>query len=103
MAALQSLGSLGLLHLFITLLFSFLIISLFVRVILSWLPMLTPGNPFVRFFTNITGPIYDPVYRVLPRMSISMLDLRATITLIFSWWALMVLERLILSAIPVTW
>ena len=103
MAALQSLGSLGLLHLFITLLFSFLIISLFVRVILSWLPMLTPGNPFVRFFTNITGPIYDPVYRVLPRMSISMLDLRATITLIFSWWALMVLERLVASAIPGTW
>ena len=103
MAALQSLGSLGLLHLFITLLFSFLIISLFVRVILSWLPMLTPGNPFVRFFTNVTGPIYDPVYRVLPRMSISMLDLRATITLIFSWWALMVLERLVTSAIPGTW
>jgi uncharacterized protein YggT (Ycf19 family) len=103
MAALQSLGSLKLLHLFIPLLFGFLIISLFVRVILSWLPMLSPGNPFVRFFTNITGPIYDPIYRVLPRMTISMLDLRATITLIFSWWALTVLERLILGAIPFTW
>src|SRR5579859_4680197 len=103
MAALQSLGSLGLLHLFIPLFFGFLIISLFVRVILSWLPMLSPGNPFVRFFTNITGPIYDPLYRVLPRMSISMLDLRATITLIFTWWGLMVLEQLVLSAIPGTW
>ena len=103
MGALQTLGSLDLLHLFVTFLFGFLIICMFVRVILSWLPMLSPGNPIVRFFTNITGPLYDPIYRVLPRMSISMLDLRATIAFIFSWWALTVLEGLILSAIPFRW
>ena len=103
MAALQSLGTLGLLHVFIPILFGFLIICMFVRVILSWLPMLSPANPFVRFFTNITGPFYDPIYRALPRLSVSMLDLRATVTLIFTWWALTVLERLILGAIPITW
>ncbi len=107
MAALQAIGSQHLLHVFVTLLFDFLILCLFIRVILSWLlsflPSVSPSNPFVRFFTNITGPIYDPVYRVLPRMSISMLDLRATITLIFSWWALMVLEGLLLSSLPLTW
>ena len=103
MAALQAIGSQHLLHVFVTILFDFLILCLFIRVILSWLPMLSPGNPFVRFFTNITGPIYDPIYRLMPRMSISMLDLRATITLIFTWWALMVLEGLMLGAIPLTW
>ncbi len=103
MAALQILGSLGLLHLFIMLLFGFLIICLLVRVILSWLPMLSPGNPFVRFFTNITGPVYDPIYNVLPRVTVSMFDLRTTIAIIFSWWALTVLELLIVSALPATW
>jgi uncharacterized protein YggT (Ycf19 family) len=103
MAALQVLGSLGLLHLFIMLLFGFLIICLLVRVILSWLPMLSPGNPFVRFFTTITGPVYDPIYNLLPRVTLSMFDLRATIAIIFSWWALTVLEYLIVSALPATW
>jgi uncharacterized protein YggT (Ycf19 family) len=103
MAALETLGSLRLLQVFVTLLFGFLTISLLIRVILSWLPMLSPANPFVRFFTHVTGPIYDPIYRMLPRLTISMFDLRATIALIFSWWALAVLERLIISALPVTW
>ncbi len=103
MAALQTLGSLGLLHLFIPLLFGFLILCMFVRVILSWLPMLSPGNPIVRFFANITGPLYDPIYRVLPRMSASMFDLSATIAFIFAWWALGTLQALILQAIPPTW
>lgn len=103
MAALQILGTMKLLHLFISLLFGLLIIFMFIRVILSWLPMLPPGNPFVRFFTNVTGPLYDPIYRVLPRMSVSMFDLRATIAFIFSWWALTILEKLIVSAIPFTW
>ena len=103
MAALQVLGSLGLLHLFIVLLFGFLIVCLLVRVVLSWLPMLSPGNPFVRFFTNITAPVYDPIYNLLPRVTLSMFDLRATIAIIFAWWALGVMEALIISALPPTW
>ncbi len=103
MAALQILGTMSLLHWFISILFGLLIIFMFIRVILSWLPMLPPGNPFVRFFTNITGPVYDPIYRALPRMSVSMFDLRSTISFFFSWWALMIIEKLVSSAIPPTW
>jgi uncharacterized protein YggT (Ycf19 family) len=104
MAALQMLGSLGLLHLFTTLLFWFLTLCFVARMILSWLPMLSPANPFVRFFINITAPLYDPIYRVLPRLSAGMFDLRATIAFIFSWWAVYVLLIALVSpALPPTW
>lgn len=103
MAVLQTLGSQNLLHYFVTIIFGFLIICMFIRFILSWLPMLPPGNPFVRFFTLITGPFYDPIYRVLPRMSVSVLDLRASIAFLFSWWALTALSALLVTAIPYGW
>lgn len=103
MGALQTLGSMGLLHLFNMLLFGFLIICFLVRMILSWLPMLSPANPLVRFFTGITAPLYDPIFRVLPRFTVGMFDMRATIAFIFSWWGVYVLMILVNTAIPATW
>ena len=103
MAILQTLGSMNLLYWFVTLLFDFLILCMFVRAILSFLTMLSPANPFVRFFTNITGPIYDPIYRLMPRMLIGMLDMSATVAFIFVWWALTLIQGLALSALPQRW
>ena len=103
MSVLNYLASLGVAHLIVIVLFDFLILCLFIRMLLTWLPMLSPANPFVRFFTNIVGPVYDPVYRLLPRVSVSMFDLSATIAFFFSWWALAILERLVIMALPLTW
>jgi uncharacterized protein YggT (Ycf19 family) len=103
----QTLATMGLLHLFIKLFFGFLILSFFARMILSWLamaiPSLNPANPFVRFFDYITGPLYDPLYRVLPSSSAGAFDLRGIIAFIFSWWALGVMSSLLSIAIPPTW
>ena len=86
-------------RLLIGLFFQFLVLCLFVRMILSWLP-LSPGNRFVRFFFNITSPLIDPVARRLPRMSIGMFDVGTTVAFIFSWWAITILSAVITSSIP---
>lgn len=108
MAFLQLLGTLGLAHLILHILIYFLIACFLGRMILSWLAMAIPslhqGNPFVRFFNNITGPLYDPLYRVMPgSSSVGAFDLRGTIAFIFSWWALIVFNMLLTNAIPKTW
>lgn len=103
MSVLHYLASLGLVHLVIIILFDALILCLFIRAILSFFPMISPANRFVRFFTNVVGPVYDPVYRLLPRISVSMFDLSATVAFLFTWWALAILERLIVSSLPLTW
>lgn len=103
MVFLQTLGSLHLIHLVITVLFGFLILCFFVRAILSWLPMLSPSNPFVRFFHGVTAPLYEPLYRLLPSSSVGMFDLRSMIAFLFSWWALGVMSTLLYFAIPVGW
>ncbi|HET9109971.1 MAG TPA: YggT family protein [Ktedonobacterales bacterium] len=107
MAFLQTLGTMGLLHLFIKLFFGFLILSFFARMILSWLsmaiPSLSPANPLVRFFDVITGPLYDPLYRILPSSSMGAFDLRGIIAFIFSWWALGLVSTLLSISIPAAW
>ena len=107
MAILHTLGTLGLLHLFITLFFGFLVLCFFARVILSWLsmaiPSLTPGNPFVRFFNNITDPLYEPLYRRLPAASLGAFDVRGIIAFLFAWWGLGVISFLLAFSLPVTW
>ncbi len=107
MAILQTLATLQLIHLFIKLFFGFLILCFFARMIVSWLamaiPSLTPGHPIVRFFNNITGPLYDPLYRVIPGGNVGMFDLRGIIAFIFSWWALGVMSALLSIAIPAGW
>jgi uncharacterized protein YggT (Ycf19 family) len=107
MAFLQTLATLGLVHLFIKLFFGFLILCFFARMILSWLsmaiPSLSPGHPLVRFFDVMTGPLYDPLYRIVPKGSVGVFDLAGIIAFIFSWWALGVLSALLTFAIPAGW
>lgn len=107
MAILQTLGTLGIAHIFISLFFGFLIACFLVRLILSWLsmaiPALSPGHPLVRFFDNITGPLYDPLYKMIPRGSTGAFDIAGIIAFIFAWWALGVMGALIAAALPAGW
>lgn len=103
MGVLQTLATLGIAHVVIWIIFGFLILCMVARMLLSFFPMLSPANPFVRFINNIMAPIYDPVYRRLPRMSVGVLDLSATIAFIFTVWALIVVWRLAMTAIPAEW
>lgn len=103
MTTLPTFGGLGPAHWALLLLFDGLILCLFIRMILSWLPMLPESNRFVRFFINITGPIYDPIVRIMPRMAIGMFDMGATIAFFFVWWGLGVIQFLAFTALPLTW
>jgi uncharacterized protein YggT (Ycf19 family) len=103
MGALQVLGTLNLAHIIIQVIFVSLIVCMFARMILSFFPMISPANPFVRFFNAITGPLIDPIQQRLPRMTIGMFDLSLTIAFIFTWWALGILEFLATSALPAGW
>lgn len=107
MAILQTLGTLGIAHIFIRLFFGFLIVCFFVRMILSWLamaiPALSPGHPLVRFFDIITGPLYDPLYKLIPKGSTGAFDMAGIIAFIFAWWALGVMDALLSMALPAGW
>jgi uncharacterized protein YggT (Ycf19 family) len=83
--------------------FQLLILCMLVRVILSWIPILGPDNPIMRFFTGVTAPLLDPVQKRLPRMVIGMLDLNITIAFIFVWWVLGQLDAFIVSSLPPGW
>lgn len=107
MAILQTLGTLEIAHNFIRLFFGFLIVCFFVRMILSWLsmaiPALSPGHPLVRFFNVMTGPLYDPLYRIIPKGNMGAFDIAGIIAFIFSWWALGIMSALLSMAIPAGW
>jgi uncharacterized protein YggT (Ycf19 family) len=107
MPILQTLATLGIAHLFIRLFFGFLIVCFFVRMILSWLstaiPALSPGNPLVRFFDIMTAPLYDPLYRIMPKGNMGVFDIAGIIAFIFSWWALGVMSAILSMAIPAGW
>jgi uncharacterized protein YggT (Ycf19 family) len=92
----------GPIHLAISVFFSFLILSLFVQAILSWLP-LKPDNPFVRFFTTVTAPVLLPVRRLMPTMQLGIFDIGWTIAFLVVWWGLTILSSLILNALPQGW
>ncbi len=97
--------NLGILHLLVQVVFLGLIACMFVQVILSWLTMafLSPDAPIIRFFNRITSPIVDPIRRRIPAMALGMLDLSWTVAFIFAFWGLLILQRLIYSALPSNW
>lgn len=103
MDALQVLGRLDLAHIIIQVIFIALIVCMIARMILSFFPMISPANPFVRFFNAVTGPLIDPIQKRLPRLTVGMFDLSLTIAFIFTWWALGILEFLATSALPPGW
>ncbi len=66
---------------FIKLLVWVLIVGIFIRVILSWIPMGSGSqlNPLVAIVYQITEPILAPLRRIIPRIGI--FDLTPTIAL----------------------
>ena len=57
---------------FLNLLLQILLIAIFVRVLLTWLPI-DPSNRIVRVLFDVTEPVLAPFRRVIPR--IGMFDL----------------------------
>ena len=66
---------------FVQLLVVILIVAIFARVILSWIPMGgSQLNPLVAIIYQITEPVLAPLRRVIPR--IGMFDFTPTVALI---------------------
>jgi YggT family protein len=57
---------------FLSLLLQILLMGIFVRVLLTWLPI-DQNNPIVRVLFDVTEPVLAPFRRVIPR--IGMFDL----------------------------
>ena len=55
---------------FVNILVVALIVGVFARVILSWLPIGGSNNPLVAIVYQITEPILAPLRRVIPRVGI---------------------------------
>jgi YggT family protein len=94
---------LNILHMLVYLTFGALVILLFVRVILSWLPFLGPANPVVRFVNNLTDPLLNPVRKRISSMSAGVFDISMTVAFIFVFWALFMLSFFIQLALPANW
>jgi uncharacterized protein YggT (Ycf19 family) len=95
--------NLNILHTLIPVVFGALVILLFVRMILSWLPFLGPGNPIVRFINDLTDPLLNPVRKRISSMSAGVFDISTTIAFIFAIWALFTLSFFIQVALPANW
>lgn len=96
----------GILHAIIGAFFSLLILMMIIRMVLSWvvgMMNMQQGHPIIRFFYNVTDPLIDPVARRIPRASMGVIDLGATVAFIFAWWGLSMLSDVITSALPLGW
>jgi uncharacterized protein YggT (Ycf19 family) len=94
------------LHWIIDLFFRALILCLLIRVILSWIvsfSLMSPGNPFFRFFSRVTDPILYPIANRIPRTALMAFDLGLIVALLFCWWGLSLLDGLLLSSLPNNW
>lgn len=92
----------NILHYIIHFALMLMIVALFVRVILSWLPF-RPGNPIVLFFNRFTDPILQPIARRVPAGALGMFDMGLIVALFFDWWALGMLDALLQYALPPGW
>lgn len=90
-------------HILISILSFGLILCLFVQALLSWLPMIPPTHPVPRFFSNVTGPVLEPIRKVLPSLSLGMFDLSYTIAFLLAWWAIQLISGLLFQALPGGW
>jgi uncharacterized protein YggT (Ycf19 family) len=94
------------LHWIIDLFFRALILCLLIRVILSWIvsfSLMSPGNPFFRFFNRVTDPILFPIANRIPRAALGAFDLSLIVALLFCWWGLGMLDGLVLISLPNGW
>lgn len=92
----------GPLHIIVTIFFQALVILMFIWMIISWIPV-GRENPIIRFFDNIGGPLIEPIVKRLPRISFMMFDATTTIAFVIVWWALQMLNVVILAALPASW
>lgn len=83
-------------HTVVQLFFAFLIIAFLAQMVLSWIPQLS-GSPFSRFVNRITGPIIDPLDRIIPPIGIF------RISFLVAFWALLFVRGLFLTALPANW
>ena len=81
------------LFVFVRILVWILIVAIFARVILSWIPMggSSQFNPLIAIIYQITEPVLAPLRRIIPRLGI--FDLTPTIALVI----LFVIEGLVRS------
>ena len=63
---------------FLALLLQILLMAIFVRVLLTWLPI-DQSNPIVRVLFDVTEPVLAPFRRIIPR--IGMFDLSPMVAL----------------------
>ena len=86
----------NILHLVIRLFFSGLIILMFVRWILTMFRV-SDGNPIMLFLIRCTDPLISPIRKRIP--PVGFLD----ISWFFVWSALIIMQILLLQALPVGW
>jgi YggT family protein len=84
----------------ICLLFNFLAIAIFIRVLVSWIPLITSkpideGNPLIQALRAVTDPLIEPVRSVMPRGM--MIDFSPMIVLIVLQIASPYLQRLMVD------
>jgi YggT family protein len=87
---------LNILHFLVQAVFVALIVALFIRIILSWFRV-TERNPFMRALTYLTDPVLAPVRRIVP--PIGVIDF----SYLIAWFALLIIEQLIIQSLPVGW
>ena len=75
----------------IDLVFSFLYLALFVRILLSWIPH-DPYHPVVSFLYRLTDPMLKPFQNLMPVSSIGI-----DISPIFAFIALGIIKKLLLG------
>ncbi|HEX9058506.1 MAG TPA: YggT family protein [Ktedonobacterales bacterium] len=97
---LERIQQLGILHGVVTVLSMGLIICLFVQAILSWV-LQGRDNRVSRFLGKVTGPIVEPLDRLLPQVSIG--GMRVSIGFIVAFWAVWAVGILLEQALPLNW
>ncbi len=63
----------------VDLFFTILTWAIIIRVLLTWIPGLSPYNPVVRALASITDPILEPARRIIP--PIGMIDISPIVVL----------------------
>lgn len=73
--------------------FGFLRLALFVRVVASWIPSVSPYSPWVRWAFAVTEPFLAPLRRLLPTLG------AIDISPLVAYFLLGIVERLVVGAL----
>ncbi|MEO7000419.1 MAG: YggT family protein [Ktedonobacterales bacterium] len=90
----------GPLSLLIEIVFVVLWLCLIARMIFSWIGMQNGGNVVTRFLDMIIGPMYDPIRKRLPALSLGVLDISGTLVFFLLTWAFFLMAGFLQGAIP---